>query len=155
MLKGGPWGPPFSLPIPAGLAMVRERLLRPNVESIANGFKLRVTTLALQWRRCSMTVIAEPVAANATVAGLTVFPRDIQLLDDAGKAYKVGKAAHRVPWAGNKAWFSWAIPCPDPQAKRLKLVIAALRRVTRDDGRPRVDSVEGPWEFEISLGTAP
>jgi hypothetical protein len=132
--------------------MVRERLLRPNVTSVANGLKLTVTTIALQWRRCSMTVTAEPVVDGFIVEGLTVFPKDVELLDDAGRSYKVGKAAHRVPWAGNKAWFSWAIPCPDPQAKYLKLVIHSLKRVLRDEGRPRIETIAGPWEFEVSLG---
>lgn len=132
--------------------MVRERLLRPNVVCSANGLRLRVATLALQWRRCSMTVVAEAEFDGLAIEGLTVFPKDVTLLDDQGRAYKVGKAAHRVPWGGNKAWFSWAIPCPDPQAQRLRLVIGALRRVSKQDGRHRIDTIEGPWEFEISLG---
>ncbi len=134
------------------VAMVREKLLRPNVVCSASGLRLTVATLALQWRRCSMTVVAEPVVDGFAVEGLTVFPKDVALFDDQGRAYKVGKAAHRVPWAGNKAWFSWAIPCPDPHAQRLRLLIRALRRVSKEDGRPRIDTIEGPWEFEISLG---
>lgn len=132
--------------------MVREKILRPNVVCECSGLRLVVTTVALQWRRCAMTVVAEPMGNGSSVDGLTVFPRDMELSDDTGRIYKVGKAAHRVPWAGNKAWFSWSIPCPDPQARLLRLTIHALRRVSRRDGKPAVDTIPGPWSFEISLG---